>query len=128
MMVKKIWALIMAVHLFSGNVLMAEIGKIPFLWQHFFQHQESRSDVSIQEFLILHYSENHHRKSDLEHHHLPLVNLQVVATGLAVHTESLGVIVFKQAIGAGKCLLSTVKQPVSSDFKGRLLKPPAIYG
>jgi hypothetical protein len=126
--VKKIWALIMAVHLFSGNVLMAEIGKLPFLWQHFFQHQKSRSGVSVQEFLIIHYSKNRHRQSDLEHHHLPLVSLHVAPAAPALQPECM-VLLFQTVLVASRgSLLPLVKQPVSSGFKGRLLKPPAIYG
>jgi hypothetical protein len=123
--VKKVLTLMLAVHLFSGNVLMAEIGKLPFLWQHFFQHQEDKKGLTLEEFFAIHYLRNQHGGSDLEHHHLPLLSLHIVPASAALRPEQMLFPSYESSDAGRDELLPTSNLLTSSDFRGRLLKPPA---
>ncbi len=77
---KKLFIIILAIHLLSGNIVFSEVTKLAFLMEHFFQHRQT-ANISFTEFLWLHYDAHskHQQETHNDHHHesLPLKVLTV---------------------------------------------------
>ena len=56
----------------SGHNLFAEILRLPSLIEHLAEHRAENPDISIADFLYLHYADQNHEHSDTRHEHLPL--------------------------------------------------------
>jgi len=62
------------VNVFAGGILM-EMARIPIFFEHFFEHQSEQSNLSLIEFIDLHYgaqSKNHKNDHPRENEELPL--------------------------------------------------------
>ncbi len=61
----------------TGHNLMAELCQMPNLLQHFESHKQHTPDLSLAQFLWLHYGSNHD-ESDRRHADLPLQCMHVM--------------------------------------------------
>lgn len=65
-MLKKFIAIsILAVYLISSTELH-QLLKVPFLVEHFFEHKEQNQDITLWQFLCLHYAEQKTKTADYE--------------------------------------------------------------
>jgi hypothetical protein len=62
---KCIAILILAVYLLSSTELH-QLLKVPFLVEHFFEHKEQNKDITLWQFLCLHYADQHAKTADYE--------------------------------------------------------------
>lgn len=71
---KSILVVVFSFHLATGGVLFTELAKVPFLVQHFQDHQKLNSGICFGQFLWMHYMVNKHRHDDNNkcHSQLPL--------------------------------------------------------
>lgn len=65
--IRKILFLLFAIFITNPE----EISKVPFFLNHYFEHSSIRR-INISDFILLHYFNDQHEKSNEEHHHLPL--------------------------------------------------------
>lgn len=65
-----LWTLV--VHLATGYNPVAELMRMPLLFEHYQVHCKSDSSLSFTHFLQLHYFDHHHRQSDKRHTGLPM--------------------------------------------------------
>jgi len=62
--VKGFLIILLSFHLASGGILFAELAKFPFLSQHYTEHCKLNPEISLTQFLWIHYVVNQHHHSD----------------------------------------------------------------
>jgi hypothetical protein len=77
---KSVLVLLLSLQLLSGNHLLPELAKIPFLIHHFEEHQAENPNISFFHFLKMHYADATHQQKDANRHgDLPLKNIHAHA-------------------------------------------------
>jgi hypothetical protein len=77
---KGILVLLLSLQLLSGNQLLPELAKIPFLIHHFQEHQTENPNITFFHFLKMHYADAAHQQLDASRHgDLPLKNIHAPA-------------------------------------------------
>jgi hypothetical protein len=77
---KSILVLLLSLQLLSGNHLLPELAKIPFLIHHFEEHQAENPNICFFHFLKMHYADAAHQQKDANRHgDLPLKNIHAHA-------------------------------------------------
>lgn len=70
---RKLVVILFALQVVSAGYLPAELIKLGNLYQHFMEHQKEGSDISLAQFIRLHYFDEKHEASDPKNHEsLPL--------------------------------------------------------
>jgi hypothetical protein len=121
--------LFFALHIFTGNMLVAELWKIPFLVQHFQLYQRFNPGSTVLNFINLHYADAAHRSSDPAHRQLPL---QYVSSPTVVSTILPEIGCFELSapiIDQYRTIWVLDNKLLPSDFRVRLLRPPrCLFG
>ena len=68
----RLFIIILSLQIATGNILGCELSKLPFILQHYNEHQTQNSNISFWDFLNLHYFDANHKNSDPSHNDLPL--------------------------------------------------------
>lgn len=68
----RLFIILLSLQIATGNILGCELSKLPFILQHYNEHQAQNTDISFWDFLNLHYFDTNHKKSDPSHKNLPL--------------------------------------------------------
>jgi hypothetical protein len=77
---KRFLAVLLSFQLLSGNHLLLELAKIPFLLHHFEEHQSENPNIHFLHFLKMHYADETHQQNDASRHgDLPLKNVHTHA-------------------------------------------------
>jgi hypothetical protein len=77
---KGILVMLLSLQLLSGNHLLPELAKIPFLIHHFEEHQVENPNIHFFHFLKMHYADATHQQKDANRHgDLPLKNIHAHA-------------------------------------------------
>ena len=70
---KRVLVFLLALQVVSAGYLPAELIKVGNLYRHFMEHREAGSEISLLQFVKLHYFDPKHQASDpLTHETLPL--------------------------------------------------------
>lgn len=116
----------MVLQLGAGNIPGAEAMKLPQLLFHF-QLSEARNTAgSWLNFLLLHYTNTSHRRSDPAHRQLPFQSIHAGTQMAMMEPEPL------QAVAGADCGNHASDSPVNyrllfpANFYTRLLRPPRL--
>ena len=122
--VQRILIFFLAVHFFSGNMLINELVKMPYLVRHYRLHQQRNPGSTVLQFLDLHYSNARHLQSDPAHRQLPLQQVVCTTTICTVPPEQDN-FAFPEVLAQDRgALNATDAILLPSDFRTRLLRPP----
>lgn len=69
---KRLWIFIFIIHFATGHNPLAELLRLPSLYAHFQEHRVETPDLSLLEFLKLHYADSEHHEADQKHENLPM--------------------------------------------------------
>ena len=126
---KKILVILLVMQIFSGNVLLPELAKIPQLMEHFRQHQRENNALDFFSFLKMHYADPEHQQKDASRHgSLPLKSLSLAhAEVLVIYETTPSVFEVEKVEIAQKLHLPTSKN-IFFDSKIRLsiFQPPRV--
>ena len=53
----------------SANTAFGEVWKLPVLLQHYWEHTKNENNITLLEFLIIHYSDRSNHSANSTHHH-----------------------------------------------------------
>jgi hypothetical protein len=65
----RVFIILFCLNLFSGGRLWSEISRIPALAKHYVEHKAEKADLSLVEFLWLHYVDAAHPTDPSHNHH-----------------------------------------------------------
>ena len=126
---KKILVILLVMQIFSGNVILPELAKIPQLIEHFRQHQRENNALDFFSFLKMHYADPEHQQKDASRHgSLPLKSVSLAhAEVIVLHETAPSVYEVEKADFAQKLLLPTSKNLLfDSKIRFSIFQPPRI--
>ena len=126
---KKILVILLVMQIFSGNVLLPELAKIPQLMEHFRQHQRENNALDFFSFLKMHYADPEHQQKDASRHgSLPLKSLSLAhAEVLVLYETTPSVLEVEKVEIAQKSLMPTSTNLFyDSKIRFSIFQPPRV--
>jgi hypothetical protein len=129
----KIFSIFLCFQLLTGNLFGNELAKIPFLWGHYEEHKAENKNLTLGEFLSLHYNNpEHHEKDHEKHHHLPLQHSHQVTALLVFDFQNFIYPFFYEKTNSVGHFSPTKISPMTTplylqaEVINRLLRPPNV--
>ena len=126
---KKILVILLVMQIFSGNVLLPELAKIPQLMAHFRQHQRENNALDFFSFLKMHYADPEHQQKDASRHgSLPLKSLSLAHAEVLVLYETTPSVLEVEKVEIAQKSLMPTSTNLFFDSKIRLsiFQPPRV--
>jgi len=113
----------------SANTACGEVWKLPVLVQHYWEHSKKENNITLFEFLIIHYSDRSNHPANSTHHHekLPFKSAVLQAGQIfsiaPPSTISLSKLMHQEDI---KPLPGNQQNNYSNNYLSQIWQPPRI--
>ncbi len=128
-LMKKILVIFLVLQIFSGNVLLPELAKIPQLIEHFREHQRENKVLGFISFLKMHYADPEHQRKDASRHgSLPLKSVTSAHAEVVVLSETTPSVFLEKKVEITPNLQLPSSENRFSDSKNRqsVFQPPRV--
>jgi hypothetical protein len=121
----RLFIILLSLQIATGNILGCELSKLPFILQHYNEHQTQNTDISFWDFLNLHYFDTNHKNSDPCHNDLPLQHSHTITILDKTFTQICFIFGKIEPIIVAEKPIFQQEESHSVDYVKRLFRPPS---
>lgn len=125
---KKIIAIFFLSIYFLSTTQLSQFLKVPLLVKHYVEHKEDTPNMSLVDFLVMHYQQpnsHSHSKESHQSHKLPFVNFSNVLVLMCISPQAIQFDLQKKfLISQKKCKITFYNQFAESAYLSAIWQPP----